>query len=68
MTDLRAALRAAGVSAPFLARATGKHPSTIDGWLSGRISVPPPVLAWLSRRLADPPPKIADRRHGSGDQ
>lgn len=62
MTDLRAALRAAGVSQTWLAGATGKSVRTIEEWCGGRISVPPEITAWLARRLADPPPLIEDRR------
>lgn len=53
--EFHAALQAAGVSRPWLARAAGVSRSTVDAWCAGRIAVPADVAKWLRRRLADPP-------------
>jgi transcriptional regulator with XRE-family HTH domain len=54
-------LRAAGVSRPWLARATGRTRSAVDRWCNGTASPPAEVVAWLERRLADPPPRLGRR-------
>jgi hypothetical protein len=56
-------LRAAGVSRPWLARATGRTRSAVDRWCDGSARPPAEVIAWLHRRLADPPPRLG-RRNG----
>jgi transcriptional regulator with XRE-family HTH domain len=55
-------LRAAGVSRPWLARATGRTRSAVDRWCDGTARPPAEVLAWLERRLQDPPPRLPQRR------
>jgi transcriptional regulator with XRE-family HTH domain len=57
-----ALLRAAGVSRPWLARATGRTRSAVDRWCNGTAQPPAEVLAWLYRRLQDPPPRLPKRR------
>ncbi len=53
----RDALATAGVSRPWLARATGYSRSAVDHWCVGRAPVPPELTAWLAERIAAPPPK-----------
>jgi hypothetical protein len=63
MTDFPALLRAAGVTRPWLARATGRSRSAVDQWCDGTtLAVPPDVIAWLQRRIADPPPRLPPPR------
>jgi hypothetical protein len=61
MTNFASMLRAAGVSRPWLARATGRTRSAVDRWCDGTARPPAEVLAWLERRLADPPPQLGRR-------
>jgi len=60
-SDFACMLRAAGVSRPWLARATGRTKSAVDRWCNGSARPPAEVLAWLERRLADPPPRLGRR-------
>jgi transcriptional regulator with XRE-family HTH domain len=57
-----AMLRAAGISRPWLARATGRTRSAVDRWCNNTARPPAEVVAWLERRLADPPPRLSQRR------
>jgi len=60
--EFRAALDATGLSARWLAAATGRSPAQGHAWASGRSAVPQPVAEWLRRRMAshqaDPPPTL----------
>jgi hypothetical protein len=68
MSSFTALLRAAGVSRPWLARATGRTRSAVDRWCDGSARPPAEVVAWLERRLADKPPRLPpDPRFGGCD-
>lgn len=56
MTDFPTLLRAAGVSIPWLSRATGHPLGSVKCWAAGRYAAPANIVAWLERRAADQPP------------
>jgi DNA-binding transcriptional regulator YiaG len=50
--ELRACLDATGLSARWLAAATGRSPNSGSNWERGRVAVPADVAEWLRRAVA----------------